>query len=49
MTLLDAESQSCDLIDTPPAGTDQPEQGRGRRTWRAFLMTLLRALYVWTV
>ena len=49
MTLLDAEIQSCHLIDTPPAGTDPPGPGEGRRTWLAFLMTLLRALSVWTV
>ena len=49
MTLLDAEIQSCHLIDTPPAGTDPPRPREGRRTWMAFLLTLLRALSVWTV
>ena len=49
MTLLKAESQSRFLIETRPAGTDQPGQGRSRCFWKAFLMALMRTLSAWAV
>jgi hypothetical protein len=49
MTPLNAESQSCFLTGTRPAGTDEPGRGQRPDLWRTFLIALLRALSAWTV
>jgi hypothetical protein len=49
MRLINTQNQSRFMIETCLAETAQPEQGRGRCSWKAFLIALMRVMSVLTV